>query len=286
MNKRILAAALLLAATTATAQSGGMGGYSKMKIEQAGAILGNFNGAIEEMSGGVRIVLLSEDPAKGNLPIAANTITFEWAEGGGQPRLIILSGDVRIQHPEADITAGRAEWNFETGELVFTGNPKMNSPRAQNMQGEKMVLNMETGTFAVTGGVRIPEIDLGSMGGGAAGGGGGALSDGEVSDWAGLVNALKQGGGPAGHITGLIDPENRKMLMDTPTELVVENRSRLLKQLNALLAQPDFYNAAAWSGVSVPEEAAATLAAADAEPAARTAANEAAFKAAFAPFVQ
>lgn len=286
MKQTILATALLLAGLPVFAQAGSMGGYSKMKIEQAGAIVGNFSGAIEEMSGGVRIVLLSGDEAKGDLPIAADKITFEWAEGGSQPRLIVLTGNVRIKHPEADITAGKAEWNFETGELVFTGNPVMNSPRAQNMQGEKMALNMETGTFSVIGGVKIPEIDLGSMGGGAAGGGGGGLSDAEVSDWTGLVNALKQGGGAAGHITGLIDPQNRQMLKDNPTDLVVQNKGMLLKQLNALLARPDFYNAAAWSGTPVDADTAAKLADANLDEAGRKAANKAAFKAAFAAHVR
>ncbi|MFM1918977.1 MAG: OstA-like protein [Candidatus Hydrogenedentota bacterium] len=286
MKQTILATALLLAGLPVFAQAGSMGGYSKMKIEQAGAIVGNFNGAIEEMSGGVRIVLLSGDEAKGDLPIAADKITFEWAEGGGQPRLIVLTGNVRIKHPEADITAGKAEWNFETGELVFTGNPVMNSPRAQNMQGEKMALNMETGTFSVIGGVKIPEIDLGSMGGGAAGGGGGGLSEGDIADWPGLVNALKQGGGAAGHITGLIDPQNRQMLMDNPTDLVVQNKGMLLKQLNALLARPDFYNAAAWSGTPVDAETAAKLGDAGLDDAGRKAANKAAFKTAFAPYAR
>ena len=41
----------------------GMGGYSSMEIE-AGTMKGNFaTGAIEEMTGGVRIRLLSMNPA-------------------------------------------------------------------------------------------------------------------------------------------------------------------------------------------------------------------------------
>ena len=244
----------------AAAQATGMSGYNKMKIDHAGQITGNLSGAIEEMSGGVRIVLLSDDEAKGNLPIAADKITFAWGEGS-QPKSIILTGNVRIQHPDADVTAEKAEWDFGSGQLVFTGNPIMNSPRAQNMKGDKMTFNMQKGTFAVTG-VSISELPLNEMGG--------------------LGGA---GGGPASHITGMIDPENRKRLMETPTELVVENNRMLIKQINALMQAPAFYNAEAWSGITLPEGVAEKLASRDLEAAERVEVNKTAFKAAFASYM-
>jgi len=62
--KHIAFTALALAlAGIAAAQPTGMSGYNKMKIDHAGQITGNLSGAIEEMSGGVRIVLLSDDEA-------------------------------------------------------------------------------------------------------------------------------------------------------------------------------------------------------------------------------
>lgn len=285
MNARnwLALGAVVLLATAAHAQ---MGGYSSMKIDRAGQIVGNFNGAIEEMSGGVSIVLLSDDPAKGNLPIKADRITFEWAEDGGQPRLIVLTGDVRITHPQADIAAEKAEWNFESGELVFTGNPVMNSPKAQDMRGSRMVLNMEAGTFRVEG-VSIDTLPLGGMTGGGGSGGGGGMSESEIGDWPGFVNALKggQAGTPAGHLLSLLDPGARQTLQDTPTDLVVQNKGKLMGQLNKLWAAPQFYNASAWSGVALPEEVKGKLEDPNLEAGERATQNKAAFRAAFAPFM-
>lgn len=278
----LIALALALAGVAA-AQATGMSGYNKMKIDHAGQITGNLSGAIEEMSGGVRIVLLSDDEAKGNLPIAADKITFAWGEGS-QPKSIILTGNVRIQHPDADVTAEKAEWDFGSGQLVFTGNPVMNSPRAQNMKGDKMTFNMQKGTFAVTG-VSISELPLNEMGGLGGAGGGAGLTEGDVSDWPGLVNALKAGGGPASHITGMIDPENRKRLMETPTDLVVENKGVLIKQINTLMQAPAFYSAEAWSGIALPEGVAEKLASRDLEASERVEVNKTAFKAAFPAFM-
>jgi hypothetical protein len=293
MKKLFTAAVALALAASATAQMGGK--YGRMKIDHAGEIIGNFKGAIERMSGGVKLELISDDPAQGNLPIAADTITFEWVDGSTQPKQIVLTGNVRIRHPEADVTSEKAVWDFSTGKLTFSGNPVMDSPKAQNMRGGTMTLNMNDGTFQVTN-VKIDSIDLGSAGGGMSlggsggGGGGAALSDGDITDWAGLVNELKAGGGnagtPAGHIVGMLGQKERGMLMDTPTDVVVANKGALLKQLNALLATKQFYNAAAWQGVNLPQETAAKLAAGDTPDAERAALNAAAFKAAFAKYTR
>jgi hypothetical protein len=284
--KHILTTAIALAsAGLCMAQAPSMSGYNKMKIDHAGQVTGNFQGAIQEMIGDVRIELLSDDAAQGNLPIAADSIKFEWVEGSSQPKKIILTGNVRIKHPDADVTAEKAEWNFENGELVFTGSPVMNSPQAQNMRGDKMTLNMAKGTFVVTG-VSLPSLDLNSMGGlGGISGGGGPLSESDIADWPGLVNALKAGGGAAGHITSMIEPGNRKRLLETPTDLVVENKGMLLKQLNSLLSQPGFYNPTAWGSATVPEETATKLTQKDLPPNELPPNNTIAFKAAFAPYV-
>lgn len=288
MRNITTAAIACLLAGAAMAQMGGK--YGKMKIEHAGQITGNFKGAIESMTGGVKLELLSDDPAQGNLPIAADSIKFEWVEGSTQPARIVLEGDVRIKHPEADVAAQKAVWDFTTGELTFTGSPVMNSPRAQNMRGDKMTLNMNNGTFNVTG-VSLPMLDLNAGGGGGISGpatGGGALSASDIQDWPGLVNNLKSNAKndntPGGHIVGMLDPKARGMLLDTPTETVVEHKGDLLKQLNKLLPLKQFYAAEAWQGVALPEETTKALTSADTPEADRTKANVAAFKAAFSAY--
>jgi len=286
MRSLIACAAAAALASGAMAQGMGMGGYGSMAIEKAGQIVGGFDGTIKEMSGGVSIVLKSDDSAKEDLPIQASSITFEWPEGQAQPSRIVLSGNVRIKHPEADVSAERADWNFDSGELVFTGKPVMNSTRVQGMTGEKMTLDMEKGTFSVTG-VSVPMLELGGAGGG--GGGPDLLRADSVADWTGFVNALKAAsgaeGGPGKHILSLIESGNRQQLLNTPTNLVVENNGLLVKQFNALLPREDFYNAGAWSGVALNEEAQALAAKETLTAAERTRFNRLAFNAAFAAYL-
>ncbi|MBI1321288.1 MAG: hypothetical protein GC168_20375 [Candidatus Hydrogenedens sp.] len=285
MRMNILAAALALLTAAAQAQTG-MGGYASMAIEKAGQITGGFDGTIQEMSGGVSIVLKSDDPEKSDLPIQAGSITFDWPQGQAQPSRIVLSGNVRIKHPDADVSADRADWNFDTGELVFTGNPVMTSARVQGMKGEKMTLDMEKGTFSVTG-VSVPMLDLNGAGGA---GGADMLRPDAIADMAGLVNALKaawsaEAASPGKHILSLIESGNRQQLLNSPTNLVVENSKLLLKQLNALLPREDFYNAGAWAGVALGDEAQALAAKETLEEKERTHLNRLAFNAAFAAYM-
>jgi hypothetical protein len=202
------------AAAVAGAQDQGLGGYSSMEID-AGQMKGNFaTGAIDEMTGGVKIRLLSGDEKLKPLPIKAQTMKFTWAEGASTPSLIIMETGVEVNHPDASITADRAEWNFETGALVFTGNPVVNNERIKGLRGDRMTLNLKDNTFQVDR-VRADQVPLQGIDGGAAAGGGAMLvSEGDVKDWAGRIAAqraeLKDGGpAPARQITGLLSPDKQ-----------------------------------------------------------------------------
>jgi len=260
---------------------GGMGGYERMEIVEAGIIKGGFDGTIEEMTDGVHIVLLAGDPSKKDLPIKANSITFDWPSDSAQPQRIVLSGNVRVSHPDADIAAGQAVWDFNAGTVVFTGSPVMNSDTIQNMTCERVTLYMETGEYVVENPKFITTIgkpessDL--------------LAERDISNWTGFVDGLKaawsaEAASPGKHILSLFPANNRSLLLDTPTNVVVDNNGQLIDGLNSLMKTAGFYNADAWSGIALPEEAMALQAEGAPEGDALIRFNRLAFDAAFASY--
>ena len=176
------------------ADDASMSGYGKMNIEHVGMMEGSLDGRINKMSGGVKIKLLASKPDQQDLPIKAQTMTFSYNEGASKPARIVLEGGVEINHPQAMVNADKADWNMEKNEIVFTGNPVMHSDRVKEMRGSKMTLNFDTNAFQVTD-ARIPEIDTNQPDSGGAGapkaGAAQALRESDVTDWPGLINALK-----------------------------------------------------------------------------------------------
>ncbi|HNY86058.1 MAG TPA: hypothetical protein PKL54_10010 [Candidatus Hydrogenedentes bacterium] len=267
---RLLTLGLAACAALAAAQDQGLGGYSSMEID-AGQMKGNFaTGAIDEMTGGVKIRLLSDDEKLKPLPIKAQTMKFTWTEGASTPSLIIMEKGVEVTHPDASITADRAEWNFDSGALVFTGNPVVNNERIKGLRGDRMTLNLKDNTFQVDR-VRADQVPLQGVEGGGARGGAMLVSESDVKDWAGLITALrgelKAGGpSPARQITGLLSPDKQKMLTTLDTAVLLENKGELVKVLNNAVKSPKLYDEAAWAGKALPEEAKALVAAAERSP--------------------
>ncbi len=239
-----------------------LGGYSSMEIE-AGSMRGNFaTGAIEEMTGGVRIRLISKDPGLAPLPIAAGSMKFSWAEGSATPSAIIMEGKVKVTHPDAEISAGRADWNFDSGELVFSGDPVVNSERLKGLRGERMVLNLKTNTFEVTR-VRADEVPLHGAGQSTGSGASGNPSEvraSDITDWPRLIDAIKAEAGqeqasPGRQIRNQLTAENQRLLLQTDTDLLVKRKEDILRLLNSVLGKADFYNAEAWAQTDLSEEA-------------------------------
>jgi hypothetical protein len=157
-------AAALLSQTPGPQAGKTMSGYTLMDYE-AGYMDSSFDGKIDTMSDGVKITLRSEDPAKKPLPITARQVKFFWAENGAkEPARIVLEGKVVVEHPEANVQAEKAEWDFEKGILTFTGSPVMRSPNMPDgITAQKVVLNFNDGRVQVYGG-RAHNARLGGMG--------------------------------------------------------------------------------------------------------------------------
>jgi lipopolysaccharide export system protein LptA len=246
-------AALFLIATVAAAQlEDSMGGYTSMEIE-AGNMKGNFaTGAIEEMTGGVRIKLLSDEADMEDLPISANSMRFTWVEGRTTPTTIIMEKNVSVNHPDASVTADRAEWDFDSGELVFSGNPEVNNDRLKGLRGDKMTLNLKTNTFEVSQ-VRADQVPLQAPGGAGSTAPKDSLRASDIKDWKQLLDTIKQqaqadAASPGKQIVSQMSAQNQQLLLALDTALLLERKEDILKLINDLLPKPGLYNKTAWDG--------------------------------------
>lgn len=286
MTRWALALLLLCVASGAWAQMS-MGGYSSMEIE-AGRMKGNFaTGSIDEMSGGVRLKLLSDDPAAKDLPVSAGSMKFTWKEGQTTPSTILMESNVKVDHPQASITAQRAEWNFETGDLVFSGSPVVNSEQLKGLRGDKMLLNLKNNTFEVLQ-VRADEVPLKATEGAAATSSvpGQQLTAREIKDWAGLIDSIKTEAvqdppSPGKQVLNQLNVQNQQLLMKMDTAVLLERKEDLLRLINSVLMKPEFYAADAWQGIAIPDAVKESLAKGDLSREEQMGVNKALLKAAY-----
>lgn len=295
MRPMLIAAAIVLCAGTVRAQESdtGMGGYTSMKIERVGRFRGSFDDAmtIREMTNGVSITLMSDDPNLQPLPIRANTMRFEWKEGSETPVRIELEGNVDVQHPKGKLSAEKGVWDFEKGTLMFSGNPVLDTPRAKGVRGTKMTINFKENDLDIEDMRADESIPLrGGMDSGGSAGGAAALSEGDVKNWAGFIGALKaqaksDGPSPGKRILGQFDKDAQSKFLGASTDLIVQKKSDLLKQLNRVLGKAGLYQEEAWKGISLDEDTKKLLASPELSAADQVRLNRALFKAAFAEFM-
>lgn len=252
---------LLMAAAAAQNTATDLGGYTAMEIE-AGRMKGNFaTGAIDEMTDGVKIRLLSDRPELRPLPISARSMKFTWSEGKNVPDRILMEGSVEVNHPDASITADRAEWDFSTGALVFSGNPVVNNERIKGLRGDRMTLNLKTNTFEVSR-VRADQVPLqaGEAVATSAGTAPGLLAESDITDWGRLIAELRKEAGarapsPGQRLLSFLDDDERTTLMSLDTAVLLKRKGDMLKLINRLLQRSDLYDAGAWNGVALPDDA-------------------------------
>lgn len=261
MKRIFLALCAVAVGGVAIAQEAGgsLGGYNALQIGHVGRFRGGFdaNMTIREMTEGVNITLLAEDGSQPPLPMRSYTMKFTWIEGSDTPSMITMEGSVEVNHPMGSVTAEKAVWDFAKEELVFTGNPVMNSEKVKGLRGSKMTINFRNNTFEVDD-MEADKVPLRGMG--DAGSDPSLLTSADVRNWAGLLDALKaeskaEGTTPGKQVLGQLDKDVQSALRDMSTETLVKQSENLLKQLNKVLKKPGLYNETAWKGVSLSEEA-------------------------------
>lgn len=269
MNKKLillLSLSLILSIhqVANTQENMSLGKYSSMKIEKVGKLKGILNQgmSIREMSGGVSIILLSQEPNTPNMPIKADKMTFEWEEGRSSPVLIRMEGKVYLEHPEGKLTAEKAVWDFKKEVVEFTGNPTLDSPKAQGLKGSKIIMDFKNNTIDIEN-LQADMIPLQIEGSGSGNGietGLPLLTEGDVTDWNRLIVELKRQGQaegmtPGKYLLSKFDGDARSQFLSAPNDLILKRKQDLVKQINRLLRKSDFYNKEAWAKITLPETA-------------------------------
>jgi hypothetical protein len=243
-----------------------------VRLDNVGKFTGSFDGRIDTLSDGVEITLMSDDPEKKPLPLRANKMKFDWPEKKGtKPSRIILEGKVVVEHPLATVHAEKADWNFEQGILVFTGNPVMSTEQVKELRGERIILNFKENRFEVEKGrakeirLNAPEAAEGAEGKTAPAPPGPALKESDIADWKGFlakfVAQAKAGApSPGKRVAQLLDAKTRDTMLSSPADMLLKNKGGILKQLNRVLANPKLYDAACWQGIALDADAQALLA--------------------------
>lgn len=165
--------------------------------------------------------------------------------------------------PRRPSEAQKADWDFDKGTLVFSGNPIVTSALVKEMQAETITIDFNNNTIQATNG-RVPEYQLNSpvsTGGGAAPAGG--LSEASIGNWPGFLDALKgqaKADGASGkQIVALLKKDQQNQLLNTNTDALVANQG-LVKLLNSVIKSPALYSEAAWKGITLTDEVKALLA--------------------------
>lgn len=248
----ILAAAVSANAQTAPATD--TGDYDMIDVK-AGVGSGFLDGSFDTLSEGVKIVLYSSKDSTKRLPISANEIKFDWP-AGEKPRGMVLTGKVVVDHPQVNVKSEKADWDMVKGILTFTGDPIVRSPNGQEMSSQRVVINMIDNTFKAHD-IVIPEWQLGGAGlnGSGAAADPSLLREQDILDWPGLLTQVRTeaaaGPSPGKQVVTLLDQSAQKTMTSVPVETLVENKAGVLKQINKVLANPKFYDAAAWSGKTI-----------------------------------
>jgi len=232
-----------------------------MEYEADGEMLVS-GGKITSLTGGARIVLLAADADTPPLRLEATIVRFTYASSDAQnPEKIVLDGKVKVEHPNATVTAELAEWGYGNSVIVFTGNPYLES-KDGTLSGERIEMNIETGNMKVSKPRGVSYQGFGGMG--VANADPSLLRESDIGDWAGLIAKLKAQGGASTASPGIrvlaLLPEALRNALDTMDEAaILQNKPTIIKNLNGVLSRKDLYDASAWQGVSLAPEAQALV---------------------------
>lgn len=138
----------------------------------------------DRMFNGAKLTLLAEDP-KGNFPVQADSMDFEYdgdgmfpsrlvlkgsvvidspdgkiradnatvilnrdAEGGASP-VVKLKGHVSVDNPMGNIRSREAEIDYLSGQALFSGDVLMNSEQIRELHAKSIELNLKTNEYRI-----------------------------------------------------------------------------------------------------------------------------------------
>jgi len=266
---RHLVTACLFLCLPALAQPGMGGDYTTMDVKADEAV-GNFmSGRFDSLVGDVRISLRGDDPAADPMVIESDKMDFSYAgESTAVPVKIVLTGNVHIPNPDPNVRSVRsrsAVWSFATNVVTFRQDVRLAMASGETMTCQEARVDLATGDLELSG-VEILNYSFSASGRtGAPATDPSLLREGDIADWKPLVAAIKAGltatdPSPALRVVSLLDNKLRTFLESTTEAQILEMSDVLLKEMNKLLARPDFYDAPSWEGIDLGDEAKELLA--------------------------
>ena len=125
--------------------------YSDMDIERAGAVSFT-DGQVNKMTGGVSIALHPAQANAQSLKLSASDVGLSWSSSG-QPAAIQMRGSVRVDGPQGDIRAQRADLNLGNKMLEFVGNVTGSTEQIDAFKADKLTYNLGKKWLEFTGNV-------------------------------------------------------------------------------------------------------------------------------------
>lgn len=144
----LVARGIKLGAPGGDAKSGATD-FSSMNIERAGRVVSS-GGQVKTMSGGVNISLTPSDASAKPMKLNAGDATFAWSGEGGQPTAIAMRGSVRVDGPQGEIRADRADFDLAKKQLVFSGKVNGGLPQIERFDADKFTYALESGEALMT----------------------------------------------------------------------------------------------------------------------------------------
>ncbi len=272
MRTAIAILVLAASASTVAAQGapGGLGDFQK--LNSSGGVL-EFNietGRVDRISGNpAEVELIPPDPSKPALVVRASEMRFRYENEDSEPEGLVLTGNVRVRHPQGDITADSGDWNGQTGELNFKGNPVvMKRQTGGDLTAPEITFNTVSGKLTAKGGFKLvnmplsgtpaaPEAKVESPY---------LFVPADIKDWPGFLTRLNEQGAsadpsPGRQILAQLRPEVRKQLGNITTRQTPNAATQevIVKELNGVLDEVDLYDADAWKGVALDADGQALL---------------------------
>ena len=255
MKKRVWACVLSLVVALST-QAAEMK-FDRMSITRAPRV--KISEGRWHMQGGVALTLFSKDPAEKPLDIQASEIVFEW-QPGEQPQKVDLKGEVKVDGEIGTISSQSALLDMATDTLVFTEKVKINSEAFPGITASRFTYHLADGSIEMDNMVTTDIISLEHLGGESPAQDPLLLTVADITDWQGILSAIKaqaaaEAASPGKQLLTLLPEEARAQFnaLAPEAQLTAGMKKDFVGQLNNVLLRKDFYEAAAWDGVTLTE---------------------------------
>lgn len=289
MNKRFWVFATALAMTGAAVAAEMR--FDRMSITKAPRVRiteGRWN-----MQGGVELTLFPQNPEARPLNIKANEIVFAWdtATQSG-PQKVDLKGDVQVDGDIGTVASQTAVLDIPGDRLEFTERVTVDSEQFSGVTATQLIYNLANGDIEMSN-MTVDRVPIEDMAPAREAPDPMLLTVADIRDWTGIMSAIKaevaaEAPSPGKRLISLLPEEARAQFhaLAPDAQLTDGMKRDFVGQLNRVLQMRQFYDAAAWDNVSLPEPVPALVSAQPESGAELIKLNRGLFEAAYPQFVE